>query len=401
MTTNDIEPNASDGAGNRVGASRLNALFHESVSAILRNQSENGAFVASPDFDQYHFCWLRDGSFSAFALDRAGEHDASSRYHSWVNDAIGGISGIIDDVIEQMIRGEALDPSIMPPARFGLDGTAVIDDWPNFQIDGYGTWLWSLGEHLRQTGKDAVPRELRSSVARAARYLATFALSPCYDVWEESGSAVHTSTLASVYGGLVTAARLLDDAALQSSADAVRERLDRDAQQHGLYVKSSENDGVDGSELWLLTPFGVVEPDDVNFMRTIAAIEDRLTLNGGVRRYASDVYFGSGAWPVLTASLGWHYVTMGNLEGAKGCLDWVASHFDADGHLGEQFGGELRDPLHYDEWVERWGPPAKDLTWSHAMFVVLMMSIDDAEGLHDSSFRGVAQGSASRVKDRS
>jgi GH15 family glucan-1,4-alpha-glucosidase len=399
MTTNDIQPSAP--AGNRVDASRLNSLFHESVSAILRNQSDEGAFVASPDFAQYHFCWLRDGSFSAFALDRAGEHDASARFHSWVNDAIGGISGIIDDVIEQMIRGEALDPSIMPPARFALDGTAVIDDWPNFQIDGYGTWLWSLGEHLRETGKDAIPRELRSSVARAARYLATFAMSPCYDVWEESGSAVHTSTLASVYGGLATAARLLDDPDLQSSADAVRNRLIRDAQQHGLYVKSSENDGVDGSELWLLAPFGVVEADDENFMRTIAAIEDRLTLNGGVRRYASDVYFGSGAWPVLTASLGWHYVTMGNLDGAKGCLTWVASHFDGDGHLGEQFGGELRDPKHYDEWVERWGLPAKDLTWSHAMYVVLMMAIDEAEGLLDGSSRSDSRKSASQVRDRS
>jgi GH15 family glucan-1,4-alpha-glucosidase len=401
MTAKDTEPTARGALGNRLDPIRFTSLFHESVSAILRNQSDGGAFVASPDFAQYHFCWLRDGSFSAFALDRAGEHNASARYHSWVNDAIGGISGIIDDVIERMIQGEALDPSIMPPARFALDGTAVIDDWPNFQIDGYGTWLWSLGEHLRATGKEAIPRELRSSVARAARYLATFSMSPCYDVWEESGSAVHSSTLASVYGGLVTAARLLDDADLQSSADAVRERLNRDAQQHGLYVKSSENDGVDGSELWLLAPFGVVEADDVNFIRTIAAIEDRLTLNGGIRRYSSDVYFGSGAWPVLTASLGWHYVTIGNLDGAKDCLAWVASHFDADGHLGEQFGGELRDSKHYDEWVERWGPPAKDLTWSYAMYVVLMVAIEEAEGVLDRSSRSVSAKSSSQVRDRS
>jgi GH15 family glucan-1,4-alpha-glucosidase len=402
MTPNEIDPTATGSNGIRVDRNRFNSLFNESVSAILRNQSDQGAIVASPDFAQYHFCWLRDGSFSAFALDRAGEHDASARYHSWVNEAIGGISGIIDDVIERMIQGEALDPSIMPPARFALDGTAVIDDWPNFQIDGYGTWLWSLGEHLRETGQESIPKELRSSVARAARYLATFSLSPCYDVWEESGSAVHASTLASVYGGLVTAARLLDDADLQSSADAVRERLSRDAQQHGLYVKSSENDGVDGSELWLLTPFGVVDADDAQFTRTIAAIEDRLTLNGGIRRYSSDVYFGSGAWPVLTASLGWHYVTIGNLDGAKGCLAWVASHFDADGHLGEQFGGELRDPKHYDEWVDRWGPPAKDLTWSYAMYVVLMTAIDEAEGLLDhSSSRSVSAKRSSEVTDRS
>jgi GH15 family glucan-1,4-alpha-glucosidase len=397
---------ADNGAGTssefgRFDEGRLVELFHGSVAAILRNQSTEGALIASPDFAQYHFCWLRDGSFSAFALDRAGEHDASARYHSWVNNAIGGISGIIDDVIEQMIQGEALDPSIMPPARFALDGTAVIDDWPNFQIDGYGTWLWSLGEHLRETGQEALPRELRSSVARAARYLATFSLSPCYDVWEESGSAVHTSTLASVYGGLAAAARLLDDVDLLTSASEVRDRLHLDAARHGLYVKSTENDGVDGSELWLLAPFGVVEADDVQFSETVAAIEDRLTLNGGVRRYSVDVYFGSGAWPVLTASLGWHYVTIGNLDGAKGCLAWVASHFDVDGHLGEQYGGELRDPKHYDEWVERWGPPAKDLTWSYAMFIVLMMAIEEAESVLNGTPRRVSARRSSEVRDRS
>lgn len=360
--------------------SRFDSTFQNSIDAILRNQTSNGAIIASPDFAQYHFCWLRDGSFSAFALDRVGEHEASARYHSWVNEAIGGISGIIDDVIAKMLRGEVLDPTLMPPARFALDGTSVIDDWPNFQIDGYGTWLWSLGEHLRMTGNNALPRALTGSVARAARYLSIFSLSPCYDVWEESGTAVHTSTLACVYGGLITAARLLDDIDLLKSADAVRNRLSFDALRHGLYVKSSENDGVDASELWLLAPFGVVESDDIHFTRTVAAIEDRLTLDAGIRRYASDVYFGSGAWPVLSASLGWYYVTISNLAGAKRCLAWVRSHIDADGRLGEQFGGEERDPAHFREWVERWGRPAQDLTWSHSMYLVLMIAIDEIEG---------------------
>lgn len=349
-----------------------------SVDAILRNQSISGAIVASPDFTQYRFCWLRDGSFSAYALDRAGEHEASERYHSWVNDAIGAISGIVDDVIEKMERGERLDTSIMPPARFALDGTSVIDDWPNFQIDGYGTWLWSLGEHLNESGRTSLPNEFRSSVARAARYLATFALTPCYDVWEENGSAVHSSTLACVYGGLTTAAKLLDDPGLLDSAIVVKQRL-RDAVINGVYVKSSENSDVDASELWLLAPFHAVDAADQIFIETVSTIEERLTLDGGIRRYSTDVYFGSGAWPVLTASLGWHAAVMGDLEKAKRCLRWVAEQFNADGLLGEQYGGEVRDSLHYDEWVERWGHPAKNLTWSYAMYIILALAVDEAD----------------------
>ena len=385
MRSHGFEFEESSGDGNRTDRSRLDSLLQRSVDAILRNQSATGAIVASPDFAQYSFCWLRDGSFSAYALDRAGEYQASALYHAWVNDAISGISGIIDDVIEKMLRGEEVDPSIMPPARFALDGTSVIDDWPNFQIDGYGTWLWSLGQHLIESNQSTLPKELRSAVARAARYLATFATTPCYDVWEENGSAVHTSTLACVFGGLTTAARLLDDADLLEAAKIVKIRL-HEAVFNGVYVKSSENRDVDASELWLLTPFQAVDEGDRTFAETVATIEDRLTLEGGIRRYSTDVYFGSGAWPVLTASLGWHAVAMGDLEKAKRCLTWVAALFDDAGLLGEQYGGERRDAMHYDAWVERWGFPAKDLTWSYAMYVVLTLAIDEVEN-GDISFR--------------
>jgi GH15 family glucan-1,4-alpha-glucosidase len=154
--------------------------------------------------------------------------------------------------------------------------------------------------------------------------------------------------------------------------------------KNGVYVKSSENGDVDASELWLLAPFQAVNANDPSFLETVATIESRLTLDGGIRRYSTDVYFGSGAWPVLTASLGWHAVAVGDLEKAKRCLAWVAAHFDDDRRLGEQYGGERRDTHHYDEWVGRWGHPAKDLTWSYAMYVVLMIAIDEAQSASTS-----------------
>ena len=44
--------------------------------------------------------------------------------------------------------------------------------------------------------------------------------------------------------------------------------------------------------------------DDDYFATSITLIEERLALDGGIRRYPTDVYFGSGAWPVLTGSFG-------------------------------------------------------------------------------------------------
>lgn len=353
--------------------------IQRSVESILRNQKSNGAIIASPDFDQYHYCWIRDGSFCAYALDVAGEHEASALYHSWVGQAVEGISAIIDDVIERSRRGDELDPLHMPPARFSLGGSTVIDGWPNFQIDGYGTWLWALGQHLESIGRSEVPGQLRECVVRIGRYLGTFALSPCYDVWEESGAAVHSSTLACVYGGLSTAARLLNDGDLLSTAETVRERLLKDAARHGFFAKSSESDAVDASLLWLSTPFAVVQPGGGHFDKTVDKIVSELTFDGGLRRYPTDTFYGSGAWPVLTGSLGWNYLATRDLEGARRCRNWISDHFDRFGRLGEQFGGEERDAAHYQEWVERWGPSAQDLTWSHAMYVVLSIGIKDLE----------------------
>ena len=43
-----------------------------SKRALADNQTVAGSFVASPDFSQYSFCWLRDASFVAYAADRVG-----------------------------------------------------------------------------------------------------------------------------------------------------------------------------------------------------------------------------------------------------------------------------------------------------------------------------------------
>jgi GH15 family glucan-1,4-alpha-glucosidase len=356
------------------------------VTSILDNQNEAGAIIASPDFGEYQFCWLRDGSFCAYALDLAHEHDASARYHDWVRRAVEGISDLLTSVTTSRQRSESLDDELMPPARFSMDGTMVHDDWPNFQIDGYGTWLWSLAEHLRLSGQDSLPVDFAPVVRTVATYVKEFALSNCYDVWEENGTDRHTSTLACIYGGLRAAQQLLGDDDLGQRADDVRQYLMSVARNVGHFTKSSANDDVDASILWLATPFGVVDPDDDLFTVTVSLIETRLELNGGIRRYPTDVYFGSGAWPVLTASLGWHFVAIGQLDKAQHCLSWVAGHIDDHGLLGEQFDGQLRDRANYDFWVSKWGPAAKDLMWSHAMFIVLALALRESESESDKDF---------------
>jgi GH15 family glucan-1,4-alpha-glucosidase len=346
-----------------------------SVERILRAQDGSGAFVASGDFPQYRYCWLRDGSFTAYALDRAGEAGAARRFHEWVAAAVARVQELIYRAIRRADAGSPVDASAMPPARFSLDGRAVADEWPNFQMDGYGTWLWSLHHHVLATGGERLPRNVLKAAAHAARYLVAFGTAPCFDVWEEDGGSVHTATLACVYGGLRAAAELLDEPAFALRATEVREAVLRQGSNDGVYRKSDHSADVDAALLWLSQPFQLVPPGDQVLAETLRRISTELDLRGGTRRYPADSYYGGGAWPVLTASLGWHYAAAGDLAAAGGCLDWISARFDDEGRLGEQFGGDARDPAHYREWVERWGPPAADLVWSHAMYVILASEV--------------------------
>jgi GH15 family glucan-1,4-alpha-glucosidase len=349
-----------------------------SVAAILRNQHASGAIVASPDFAQYQYCWLRDGSFIAHALDCAGQVDAADRFHDWCASAIDSIAPLISAAVDRHSAGEPVDASRMPPARFSLEGDVVHDDWPNFQIDGYGTWLWSLRQHLQAAGGRALPSRLAPAVEATARYLAALGTSPCYDVWEEAGGSVHTVTVGCACAGLQAAAAMLDDPRWAEQAELYQTALLDQGRADGYFRKSDHNHDVDGSLVWLGEPFHVVPPGEHAFVETVRRISAELDLDGGIRRYPADTYFGGGAWPVLTASLGSYYAATGDVDAAQRRRAWMVARIDGEGRLGEQFGGQERDPEHYDDWVRRWGPPAAELVWSHAMHLVLATQLGGA-----------------------
>jgi isomaltose glucohydrolase len=389
--TGDV-PGKEEGLGRQSMDSQ--SLGAASVRSMLAHQVPSGAFLASRDFPPYQFCWLRDGSFVAFALDRAGEREAAERFHRWAGAAIAGIAPTIRTATERRLAGGTNLASSMPPARYAVDGSPEADGWPNFQVDGYGTWLWSLSEHVGRWGAEALASQVAESIELASRYLEAVDLDPCYDCWEENGEAVHTSTLACVYGGLLAASRLSGHDLARYKADDVADYINSRLRNGTTFAKSSDNSGVDSSLLWLAEPFGAVGHRDPIMVATAAEIDESLDLGGGTRRYLADTYYGGGAWPLLTAWLGWYRATTGDVERARRCATWVEECFDAAGRLPEQVGGDSRDPSSYRAWVGRWGPPAADLAWSHAMYFVLSDELERRRERPDQNATSVPNASA-------
>jgi alpha-glucosidase (family GH31 glycosyl hydrolase) len=355
---------------------RMGALFQRSLELIRAHQAPGGAYPASPNFSQYGFAWLRDGSFTAHAMDRAGDHRSAARFLQWAGEVIRRHGSKMESVVGKRARGEPIDEAEYCHTRFTLDGQEGADNWWNHQLDGYGTWLWTLARHVELTGNRALLDANADSVRLVAAYLGALWDQPNYDCWEEHREHVHPATLACLFGGLQAMGVLLKDPPMLQVADQIRAFVCANAVHAtgGHLVKHIGTDVVDASLLWAAIPFGMLPIDDPVMERTSERIEADLW-HGGVHRYLEDTYYGGGEWILLTAWLGWLHAVGGDRRKAVACRDWIESHASRAGELPEQVADHALFPDMVQPWTARWGRSAQLLLWSHAMYVLLCIEL--------------------------
>lgn len=376
-------------------------LFQHSINVILENQHSEGAYVACPTFATYHFCWLRDGSFVAYAMDKVEQHASAEAFYRWVGRSITRYAGKVDVLESVLQKGEKPDHRAILNTRFTLEGLEEerSDDgeWGNFQVDGYGSWLWGLAEHVKMTGDSSLLFDLVEPIKVSVRYLQLVWQLPNYDCWEEHPEYLHPYSLASIYGGLAAIAEFDSVPELAECASDARELagevkrfLANFAIHDGRFIKHLTpaqkgqpakpvlQSGVDASLLGLAIPYAVFDLNDPAVVATIQVIEKDLHLpDGGVYRYKEDVYYGGGEWILLAAWLGWYYVLTGKKTQARQMLKWIESSVAQNGDLAEQVSGRLLAPSQYKSWVEKWGLVASPLLWSHAMVIILQKAIEE------------------------
>jgi GH15 family glucan-1,4-alpha-glucosidase len=364
-------------------------LYRHSIEVILQNQAASGAYIASPAFPQYAFCWLRDGGFIGYAMDRAGEHGSSRAFLRWVAQVIQRHRAKVERLLEKLARGRPVAEDEYLPTRFTVEGEAGPTDWPNFQLDGYGTWLWALDQHVRLTGDVTFLAEVEGAVDLTVRYLSALWRLPNYDCWEENRDYLHPYTLAAISAGLRAVDGLqptLGNLSAGLDTVATAEEIRQFVLNHGVHgghlvkkilpkaVARGEVPelAVDASLVGAATPYRLLTPDHPVMQRTVARIEaDLLRPGGGVYRFLADTYYGGGEWLLLAAWLGWALVEAGEAGRARTLLRWVEAQADGDGYLPEQVSTHLLASQYLPRWEAKWGPIAKPLLWSHAMYLIL------------------------------
>ena len=352
-------------------------LVERSLQIILENQAPSGAFIASPNFPTYAFCWFRDSSYIAYALDLYEKREAAARFHGWAASIINERIGIIQRALQKKAAGQPLTDDDVLHTRYTLDGRenkAVF--WENFQLDGFGTWIWSLNEHQKLASKP-ISQECLQAARITADYIEGLWRTPCYDCWEEFGKEIHPHTLATIYGGLNSYGELTGDYREQTMRD-ILSFLHEHAQADGHWQKFIGSPQVDTSLLALSTPYRLVRPDDAMMRRTAEKIEADLCL-GGVKRYATDTYYGGGQWILLAAWLGWYWWEVGEKEKTWKLRRWIEAQADERGWLPEQVAVEVNNKSMIAPWLEKWGPSAMPLLWSHAAYLILCKVMQDNE----------------------
>lgn len=363
-------------------------LISKSIDIIKKNQSDTGAYVASPNFESYDYSWFRDGAYIAYSMCLVKEFDSARKFHVWCAKVMDRYSDIAQSVVISLAKGEKLDESRFLPTRFSLDGEAVEDEWTNFQTDGFGTWLWSLAEYIRLSGDKDVINEVNDGAKICIEYLLAVWKEPCYDCWEEHLEYIHTYTLGSIYSGVAQISEYFADYTEQinSVLAQIKKYIQKHLIQDNQLIKMQSIDGVetertlgvDSSLLGLITPYNIYTLHDDVGKKTIDRIEkDIYNESGGVYRYLEDTYFGGGEWVLLACWLGWCYAEAGEYDKAKAILEWVENNADDKGQLPEQVLDNVFDEEKLAEWEERWGRNAQPLLWSHAMYIILRSALTD------------------------
>jgi GH15 family glucan-1,4-alpha-glucosidase len=305
-------------------------------------------------------------------MSRVGEVASAEAFFDWCQRVLSNRAGRIRSLATDSVAGRTGSISDFLPTRFELDGSESTTPWSNFQVDGYGTWLRVLVDHCSRHRRPI--SQYSEALKLTVDYLTAVGTTPCYDWWEEFPEKRHTSTLAAVSSGLKAAldSEVLTDNRREAALATVRKidgLIAKDARVNGRLNKWLGSDAVDGSLLACLTSYGTVPLNDPIADRTAAAIRASL-LREGVYRYAGDTFYGGGEWIILTAWLGWYEALKGDIPLAQRRLGWIVSCAE-EGLLPEQVTDHAQHPQYTAKWKRTWGPVAKPLLWSHAMFLIL------------------------------
>jgi GH15 family glucan-1,4-alpha-glucosidase len=244
----------------------------------------------------YRFCWLRDATFALYALMLGGYTQEARDWREWLLRAVAGVPSQAQMIYG--IAGERLLPEWEVAWLPGYAGSKPVRvgnaAHTQFQLDVYGEVLDAL-HCARRHGLP--PDENAWSVERQlVQYVEKAWKEPDEGIWEVRGPRRHfTHSKVMAWVALDRAVKAVERFGLEGPVSRwrqVRAAIHDDVCRRGfdeglgVFVQSYGSRLLDAS-LLMIPLVGFLPPDDPRMRATVRAIEQHLTMDGFLARYAT------------------------------------------------------------------------------------------------------------------
>ena len=338
----------------------LKALTFAPTGAIVAAPTTSlPEWIGGPRNWDYRYCWLRDATFTLYALMIGGYNDEALEWRNWLLRTIAGDPSTLH--IMYGIRGERRLPEMeltwLPgyeqsrPVRIG---NAAIDQ---LQLDVYGEVMDAL--HLARRVGLPPDSDAWSLQTRLMEYLERIWREPDEGIWEVRGPRRQfTHSKVMVWVAFDRSVKAVERFGLEGPVerwlqlrDEVHEEVCRegyDAQRNTFtqYYGSHELD----ASLLLIPLVGFLPPTDPRVLGTVKAIEEDLLWKGFLRRYrpteeVDGLPAEEGAFLACTFWLADNYALQGRYEEARELFERLLTLCNDLGLLSEEYDPATRRQL--------------------------------------------------------
>ena len=242
----------------------------------------------------YRFCWVRDATFTLYALMLAGYTAEAAAWRDWLLRAVAGKPSQLN--IMYGLAGERRLPELELDWLPGYEGSAPVRignaAWEQFQLDVYGELMDTM--YLARRGGIA-PDENAWRVERALTdYLEQMWTEPDNGIWEVRGPKRHfTHSKVMAWVAVDRVVKAVENFGLQGPVErwrGLRAQIHDEVCRRGFaperntFVQYYGGAELDAS-LLMIPLVGFLPPSDPRVKGTVSAIERDLMADGFVLRY--------------------------------------------------------------------------------------------------------------------
>ena len=298
----------------------------------------------------YRYCWLRDASYSLYALMIGGYTEEAAAWRKWLLRAVAGDPSTLQSLYGT--SGERRLTEMELPWLPGYEqsrpvriGNAAITQ---LQLDVYGELLDSM--HLSRTHGIANDDDAWALQKALISYLETAWREPDEGIWEVRGPRRHfTHSKVMAWVAFDRAIRAVE-AGLEGPVDRwrairteIRDQVHREAFDAGRNTFKGYYGAKDVEASLLMMPMvGFISATDPKMLGTVKAVETDLLRNGLVQRYrpkeeVDGLPPGEGVFIACTFWLADNYALQGRADDARRLFERLLSLCNDLGLLAEQY----------------------------------------------------------------